>query len=80
LLSPRISITINGNDYYDFLAECDSENLTPEEKIREIITCYVILRRNKRKLPQKMLDPFLNLTEGPTRSQNQKINPTKQSN
>ena len=77
-MSPRISITINGNDYHDFLAECDSENLTPEEKIREIITCYVILRRNKRKLPQKMLDPFLNIAQESARPQNQKINPTKQ--
>jgi len=79
-LSPRISIIINGTDYYDFLAECDSENLTPEEKIREIITCYVILRRNRRKLPQKMLDPFLSVTPEPTGLPDQKINSTKQSN
>jgi hypothetical protein len=59
-LSPKIIININGSDYSDFLAECDSQNLTPEEKIREIITCYVIMRRNKRKLSQKILDPFLN--------------------
>jgi len=58
-LSPKISITISYGDYSDFLAECDSQNLTPEEKLREIITCYVILRRNRRKLPQKILDPFL---------------------
>jgi hypothetical protein len=60
-VSPKIIITINGSDYSDFLAECDLQNLTPEEKIREIITCYVILRRNRRKLPQKILDPFLNI-------------------
>ena len=59
MLSPRIIININNSDYSDFLAECDLQNLTPEEKIREIITCYVILRRNRRKLPQKILDPFL---------------------
>lgn len=59
MLSPRIIIDISGNDYSDFLAECDLQNLTPEEKIREIITCYIILRRNRRKLPQKILDPFL---------------------
>lgn len=58
-MSPRIIINIDGNDYSDFLAECDLQNLTPEEKIREIITYYVILRRNRRKLPQKILDPFL---------------------
>ncbi|MDE1817181.1 MAG: hypothetical protein KGI19_01095 [Thaumarchaeota archaeon] len=58
-MSPRIIIDINSGDYSDFLAECDSQNLTPEEKIREIITCYVILRRNRRKLPQRILDPFL---------------------
>ncbi len=58
-MSPRIIINIKSGDYADFLAECDLENMTPEEKIREIITCYVILRRNRRKLPQKMLDPFL---------------------
>lgn len=58
-MSPRIIIDINSSDYSDFLAECDSQNLTPEEKIREIITCYVILRRNRRKLPQRILDPFL---------------------
>ncbi|MGI0062177.1 MAG: hypothetical protein ACREBA_06960, partial [Nitrosotalea sp.] len=58
-MSPRIIIDIKSSDYSDFLAECDSQNLTPEEKIREIITCYVILRRNRRKLPQRILDPFL---------------------
>ena len=56
---PKITISVNNNDYSDFLAECNMENMTPEEKIREIITCYVILRRNRRKLPQKILDPFL---------------------
>lgn len=61
MLSPRIIINISISDYSDFLAECDSQNLTPEEKIREIITCYVILRRNRRKLPQKILDPFLDV-------------------
>ncbi|MGI0075434.1 MAG: hypothetical protein ACREA5_05775 [Nitrosotalea sp.] len=58
-MSPKIIINITYSDYSDFLAECDSQNLTPEEKIREIITCYVILRRNRRRLPQKILDPFL---------------------
>ncbi|TSA17506.1 MAG: hypothetical protein D4R72_04595 [Nitrosopumilales archaeon] len=67
-MSPRIIISINGRDYSDFLAECDSQHLTPEEKIREIITCYVILRRNRRKLPQKILDPFLNPFERHTGS------------
>jgi len=61
-------IRINGGDYLDFLAECDLQNLTPEEKIKEIIICYVILRRNGRKLPQKILDPFLNSFEKHTRS------------
>ncbi len=61
MLSPRIIININNSDYSDFLAECDLQNLTPEEKIHEIITCYVILRRNRRKLPQKILDPFLDV-------------------
>ncbi len=61
MLSPRMIIDISSSDYSDFLAECDSQNLTPEEKIREIITCYVILRRNRRKLPQKILDPFLDM-------------------
>ncbi len=56
-------IRISGKDYSDFLVEYDLENLTPEEKIREIITCYVILRRNRRKLPQKILNPFLNAFE-----------------
>jgi len=56
---PKITIRISNDDYSDFLAECNMENMTPEEKIREIITCYVILRRNRRKLPQKILDPFL---------------------
>jgi hypothetical protein len=62
-LSPKIIISINGRDYSDFLAECDSQDLTPEEKVREIITCYVILRRNRKKLPQKILDPFLDAFE-----------------
>ncbi|WP_133121053.1 hypothetical protein [Candidatus Nitrosotalea bavarica] len=62
-MSPRMIIRISGKDYSDFLVEYDLENLTPEEKIREIITCYVILRRNRRKLPQKILNPFLNAFE-----------------
>jgi hypothetical protein len=66
LLSPKIIINITETDYSDFLAECDSHNLTPEEKIREIITCYVILRRNRRKLPQKVLDPFLSAINSET--------------
>ncbi len=56
---PRIIINVNSQDYVDFLAECNAQNMTPEEKIREIITCYVILHRNRRKLPQKVLDYFL---------------------
>ena len=56
---PKITIHVNSQDYGDFLAECNAQNMTPEEKIREIITCYVILRRNRRKLPQKVLDYFL---------------------
>jgi hypothetical protein len=37
--------------------------MTPEEKIREIITCYVILRRNRRKIPQKVLDYYLTMKD-----------------
>jgi len=62
-LSPRITINIGSNDYSDFLAECNAQDMTPEEKIREIITCYVILRRNRRKLPQKILDYYLTRKE-----------------
>jgi len=60
---PRIIINIGSNDYVDFLAECNSQNMTPEEKIREIITCYVILRRNRRKIPQKVLDYYLTMKD-----------------
>ena len=60
---PRIIINVNSNDYADFLAECNSQDMTPEEKIREIITCYVILRRNRRKLPQRVLDYYLTLKD-----------------
>ncbi len=56
---PKITIHINTSDYVDFLAECNAQNMTPAEKIREIITCYVILRRNRKKLPQKVLDYFM---------------------
>lgn len=66
---PRITIHVSSQDYGDFLAECDAQDMTPEEKIREIITCYVILRRNRRKLPQKVLDYFL--TDDKTHSQKQ---------
>jgi hypothetical protein len=58
---PKISIYINSKDYVDFLAECNSQDMTPEEKIREIITCYVILRRNRKKLPQKILDYYMTI-------------------
>ena len=60
---PRIIVDISSNDYVDFLAECDSQDMTPEEKIREIITCYVILRRNRRKLPQRVLDYYLTIKD-----------------
>ena len=29
---PRITVRINSDEYYDFLAECNMNNLTPEEK------------------------------------------------
>ena len=60
---PRIIVDISSNDYVDFLAECDSQDMTPEEKIREIITCYVILRRNRKKLPQRILDYYLTIKD-----------------
>lgn len=58
---PKISIYVNSKDYVDFLAECNSQNMTPEEKIREIITCYAILRRNRKKLQQKILDYYMTI-------------------
>lgn len=58
---PKIMAYINSKDYVDFLAECNSQNMTPEEKVREIITCYVILRRNRKKLPQKILDYYMTI-------------------
>lgn len=72
---PRIIVNISSNDYVDFLAECDSQDMTPEEKIREIITCYVILRRNRRKLPQRVLDYYLTM-KGKNEVEEQEINET----
>ena len=56
---PEITVRVSLDDYYDFLAECNTDNLTPQEKIKEIITYYVIVRRNRRKLAQKVLDSYM---------------------
>lgn len=51
----EIAIKLSSNEYYRFLKECNYHNLTPEEKIREIITFYVLMNKNREKLSQKKL-------------------------
>ncbi|PIW33079.1 MAG: hypothetical protein COW27_01905 [Nitrosopumilales archaeon CG15_BIG_FIL_POST_REV_8_21_14_020_37_12] len=45
----RINIDINDRDYLDFLSVCIEDDLSVEEKLKNIIRYHVIIHRNKNK-------------------------------
>jgi len=46
----KVVIKLNAKDYVDFLQISNGNGLTPEEKIYEIISYYLIIERKKRKV------------------------------
>jgi len=46
----RIAIDILDKDYLDFLSICIEEELTVEDKLRNIIRYHLITYRNRRKM------------------------------
>ncbi|MBI1662976.1 MAG: hypothetical protein IS860_05715 [Nitrosopumilus sp.] len=50
-----ISLKLNDNDYIDFLSIATGDNLTVEEKLKEIIHYHLIVYQNKLKLKNERL-------------------------
>ena len=46
----KIEIDVNDKDYLDFLSSCVDEELSVEEKLKNIIRYHVITYRNREKL------------------------------
>ena len=51
----KINLDIKDKDYLDFLSVCIEEELTVEEKLKNIIKYHLITYRKKRKLNQKII-------------------------
>jgi hypothetical protein len=45
-------------EYFDFLGISINENLTVEEKLKEIIRYHIIIEHNKKKLKNRKLNDF----------------------
>ena len=54
----KIIISLRDMDYFDFLGISINENLTVEEKLKEIIRYHIITEHNKKKLKNRKLDDF----------------------
>jgi hypothetical protein len=50
----KITIRLNEKDYLDFLLESNEHNNTAEEQIHEIIQYYVLIRRRRTKLGNRI--------------------------
>jgi len=46
----KIEIKINDKNYLDFLSICIDDELSVEDKLKNIITYHLIIYRNRRKL------------------------------
>jgi len=51
----KIEIGVKDKDYLDFLSVCIEEELSVEDKLKNIIRYHVIVYRNKRKLRNQKL-------------------------
>ena len=51
----KIEIGIKDSEYFDFLSICINDELSVEEKLKNIIRYHVIIYRNSRKLKAKTL-------------------------
>ena len=51
----KIDIEIKDKEYLDFLSVCINEDLSVEEKLKNIVRYHVITYRNSRKLRAKTL-------------------------
>jgi len=50
----KITVRLNTKDYLDFLLESNEHNNTVEEQIYEIIQYYVLIRRRRAKLSNRI--------------------------
>jgi len=46
----KIEIGVKDKEYYDFLSVCIDEELSVEDKLKNIIRYHVIVYRNRRKV------------------------------
>jgi len=51
----KIEIGVTDKDYLDFLSSCVDEELSVEEKLKNIIKYHVITYRNRKKLKNHKL-------------------------
>jgi len=51
----EIKIPIKDKDYLDFLSVCIDEELTVEDKLKNIIKYHLITYRNRKKIKNKKL-------------------------
>jgi len=53
----KIEIRLQDKDYFDFLSISINEELSVEEKLKNIIKYHLIIYRNKKKIKNKKLFP-----------------------
>jgi len=51
----KIELGIKDADYFDFLSVCVDEELSVEEKLKNIIRYHVIIYRNRKKMRNEKL-------------------------
>ncbi|KAF6244376.1 hypothetical protein C6989_08850 [Nitrosopumilus sp. b2] len=51
----EIHLKLNDQDYFGFLSVATEDNLTVEEKLKQIINYHLIVYRNKQKLKNEHL-------------------------
>ncbi|WP_016939396.1 MULTISPECIES: hypothetical protein [Nitrosopumilus] len=51
----EIRLKLNDDDYFGFLSIATDDNLTIEEKLKQIINYHLIVYRNKQKLKNERL-------------------------
>lgn len=54
----KIEIDIRDKDYLDFLSSCIDEDLSVEDKLKNIIKYHIITYRNRRKIKNHKLSNF----------------------
>jgi hypothetical protein len=52
----KIEIGVKDKEYYDFLSVCIDEELSVEDKLKNIIRYHVIVYRNRKKIRNQKID------------------------